>query len=174
MLFLWDRGQPESIVAVIRQRVGRVIAIQIHDVAGDGALRRAATGHTDRDGDDTGLGGSAPAHPHQLTVAIRVVDIADGIGPALNVEAYRHGVVRVGLPAAHLYRGDNFCIDAVFVVIFAGFRRRGHLIESDDTDTEGGENIAVGRLLCAAAGPSSVAEIRFLQKNRQRQVFVGK
>ena len=88
MLFLWDRGQSESIVAVIRQRVGRVIAVQIHDVAGDGALRRAAAGHTDGDGDDAGFGGSAPTHPHQLTVAIRVVNIADGIDPALNVEAY--------------------------------------------------------------------------------------
>ena len=86
---------------------------------------------------------------------------------------YRYGVVRVGLSAAHLHGGDDFCVDAVFVVIFAGFGRRGHLIEADDADAKRGDDVAVGRLIRAAAGPCGVAEIRFLQKNRQRQIFMG-
>ena len=36
MLFLWNRGQTESIVAVICQGIGRVIAVQIHDITSDG------------------------------------------------------------------------------------------------------------------------------------------
>ena len=174
MLFLWNRGQTESVVAVIRQGIGRVVAVQIHDIAGDGTLRRAAAVHADGNRYDTGFRGSTPAYPRQLAVAVRVVDIADSVSPALDVKAYRYGVVRVGLSTAHLYRGDNFCVDAVFVVIFAGIGRRGHLVEADDADTKRGDDVAVGRLLRAAAGPCSVAEIRFLQKNRQRQVFVGK
>ena len=173
MLFLWNRGQTESIVAVIRQGIGWVIAVQIHDITGDGALRRAAAVHADGNRYDAGFRGSTPAHPRQLAVAVRVVDIAYSVSPALNVKAYRYGVVRVGLSAAHLHGGDNFCVDAVFVVIFAGFGRRCHLVEADDADTKRGDDVAVGRLIRAAAGPCGVAEIRFLQKNRQRQIFMG-
>ena len=173
MLFLWNRGQTESIVAVIRQRVGRVIAVQIHDIAGDGTLRRAAAVHADGNRYDAGFRGSTPAHPCQLAVAVRVVDITDSVSPALNVKAYRYGVVRVGLSAAHLHGGDDFCVDAVFVVIFAGFGRCGHLVEADDADAKRGDDVAIGYLLRAAAGPCSVAEIRFLQKNRQRQILMG-
>ena len=173
MLFLWNRGQTESIVTVIRQGIGRVVAVQIHDITGDGALRRAAAVHADGNRYDAGFRGSTPAHPRQLTVAVRVVDIAYSVSPALDVKAYRYGVVRVGLSTAHLYRGDNFCVDAVFVVIFAGFGRRGHLVEADDADTKRRDDVAVGRLLRAATGPCSVAEIRFLQKNRQRQILMG-
>ena len=39
--------------------------------------------------------------------------------------------------------------------------------------TKRGDDVAVGRLIRAAAGPCSVAEIRFLQKNRQRQILMG-
>lgn len=106
-------------------------------------------------------------------VAVRVVDIADSVSPSLDVKAYRYGVVRVGLSAAHLHGGDDFCVDAVFVVIFTGFGRCGHLIEADDADTKRGDDVAVGCLLRAAAGPCGVAEIRFLQENCQRQIFVG-
>ena len=173
MLFLWNRGQTESIVAVIRQGIGRVVAVQIHDIAGDGTLRRAAAVHADGNRYDAGFRGSTPAHPCQLAVAVRVVDIADSVSPTLNVKAYRYGVVRVGLSTAHLYRGDNFCVGTVFVVIFAGFGRRGHLVEADDADAKRGDDVAVGCLLCAAAGPCGVAEIRFLQKNRQRQILMG-
>ena len=174
MLFLWDRGQAENIVAVICQGIGRVIAVQIHDIAGDGALRRAAAVHADGNRYDAGFRGSAPAHPRQLAVAVWVVDIADGISPALDVKAYRYGVVRVGLSAAHLHGGDNFCVDTVFIIKVIDLRWRGHLVEADNADTKRGDDVAVGRLLRAAAGPCSVAEIRFLQKNRQRQVFMGK
>ena len=173
MLFLWNRGQTESIVAVIRQGIGRVIAVQIHDITGDGALRRAAAVHADGNRYDAGFRGSTPAHPCQLAVAVRVVDIADSVSPSLDVKAYRYGVVRVGLSAAHLHGGDDFCVDAVFVVIFTGFGRCGHLIEADDADTKRGDDVAVGCLLRAAAGPRSVAEICLLQKNRQRQIFMG-
>ena len=136
-------------------------------------MRRAAAVHADGNRYDTGFRGSTPAHPCQLTVAVRVVDIADSVSPALDVKAYRYGVIRVGLSTAHLHGGDDFCVDAVFVVIFAGFGRRGHLVEADDADTKRRDDVAVGRLLRAAAGPCSVAEIRFLQKNRQRQILMG-
>ena len=168
-----NRRQPEAVVAVIRQGIGRVIAVQIHDVTNDGALRRAAAVHADGNRYDAGFCGSTPAHPCQLTVAVRVVDIADSVSPAPDVKAYRYGGVRVGLSAAHLHGGDNFCVDTVFIIKVIDLRRRGHLVEADDADTKRGDDVAVGCLLRAAAGPCGVAEIRFLQKNRQRQIFMG-
>ena len=153
--------------------MGRVIAVQIHDITGDGALCRAAARHADGNRYDAGFYGSTPAHPRQLAVAVRVVDITDSISPALNVKAYRYGVIRVGLSAAHLHGGDNFCVDAVFIIKVIDLRWRDHLVEADDADTKRRDDVAVGRLLRAAAGPCGVAEIRFLQKNRQRQIFMG-
>lgn len=69
-------------------------------------------------------------------VAVRVVDITDSVSPALNVKTYRYRVVRVGLSTAHLHRGDNFCVDTVFIIKVIDFRRRGHLVEADDADAK--------------------------------------
>ena len=55
MFFLWNRDQTETVIAVIRHRVGRIVAVQIHDVAGDRALRRAAARHADGNRNDAWL-----------------------------------------------------------------------------------------------------------------------
>ena len=134
---------------------------------------RSAAIHADGNRYDAGFRRSTPAHPCQLAVAVRVVDIADSVSPALNVKTYRYGVIWVGLATAHLHGGDNFCIDTVFIIKVIDLRWRGHLVEAYNADTKRGDDVAVGRLLRAATGPRSITEIRLLQKNRKRQILVS-
>ena len=93
--FLWDIHEGEGVVSVIGHGIGRVVAVQIHNVGGDGALRRASAQHPDLNGANTGFIGGMPLHPDQLAVAVRIVHIADGIGAAFDHKLHGDRVVRV-------------------------------------------------------------------------------
>ena len=93
--FLWDIHEGEGVVSVVGHGIGRVVAVQIHNVGGDGALCRASAQHPDLNGADTGFIGGMPFYPDQLAVAVRIVHIADGIGAAFDYKLHGDRVVRV-------------------------------------------------------------------------------
>src|SRR5699024_5032940 len=82
--FLWDTDKGKVIASVIGYRIGRIVAVQIHDVGSDGAVGWAAALDSDPDGADAGLIRRMQLYPDQLTVSLRVIDIADRIGIALD------------------------------------------------------------------------------------------
>ena len=71
------------------------MALQVHNVCGDGTLRRTASQYTDANRADTGFIRRVPRHPGKLAVAVRVIDIADCVGVALDDELYGYRVVRI-------------------------------------------------------------------------------
>ena len=58
-------------------------------------MRRASAQHPDLNGADTGFIGGMPLHPDQLTVAVWVVHIADGISAAFDHKLHGDRVIRV-------------------------------------------------------------------------------
>ena len=114
-----------------------------------------------------------PLHPYQLTVAVWVVDIADGVSPALNHKADRHRIVRIRLPAAHLHRGDHIGIDSVFIVEVIYIGRFQFTIEADDTDAKGRDDLIVADLAVGAARPCGIAQISFFKEDGQRQILMS-
>ena len=114
-----------------------------------------------------------PLHPYQLAVAVRIVDIADGVSPALNHKADRHRIVRIRLPAAHLHRGDHIGIDSVFIVEVIYIGRFQFTIEADDTDAKGRDDLIVADLAIGASGPCGIAQVSFFKEYGQRQILMG-
>ena len=108
-----------------------------------------------------------------MTVAVRIVDIADGVSPALNHEANSHRIIRVGLSAAHLHRGDHIGIDSVFIVEVVYIGRFQFAIKTDNTDTKGRDDLIVADLAVGAAGPCGIAQVCFFKEDGQRQILMG-
>ena len=114
-----------------------------------------------------------PFYPYQLTVAVRIVDIADGVSSALNHKANSHRIIRVGLPAAHLHRGDHIGIDSVFIVEVVYIGRLQLTIEADNTDAKRRDDLIVADLAVGAARPCGIAQICFFKEDGQRQILMG-
>lgn len=108
-----------------------------------------------------------------MTVAVRIVDIADGVSSALNHKANSHRIIRVGLPAAHLHRGDHIGIDSVFIVEVVYIGRLQLTVEADDSDAEGRDDLIVADLAVGAARPCRIAQISFFKEDGQRQILMS-
>ena len=166
-------GRSEIIVTIIGYRIGRIVTFDVGDVGCDRALGSSFSDDTDADCAYTRFRGSVPLYPYQLAVTFRVIDIPNGIGASLNRKQHFDRIIRVSLPSAYLYRCDHISVHSVFIVVGGHFRRFGDVIETDNTNAQGGDNLIVIYLLTVTATPCRVAQIRFFQKDCQRQILMG-
>ena len=115
-----------------------------------------------------------PANPRQLAVSIRIVHLIYCIGIALYMECHRNRMVRITLTATHFHRCNHFGIGAIFIIICADFWRCCHFIKPDNSNPQGGFNIAVRCRRISAATPCGITEIRCFEKNGKRKILMGK
>ena len=89
----------------------------------DGTLGRAGTSDLHFDGHVLGFIWCSPPHPDQLGISVWVEYIVDRIDYPVDMKAHGDRVVRVTLSAADFYRGDDFCVGSVLIVLGGDDRR---------------------------------------------------
>ena len=165
-------GWRKRVVAVIRHRIRGWVLIQVNDLAMDCGLCRARAGHIHINGHILRLIRCGPAHPGQLGVSVRVVDVADRIGGPIDVEPHSDWIIRVTLPAADLHRRNDLCVSPVLVVIGGDDWLLRLLLEPDDSKAKGRLDVGVACFCVCRAGPCRISKIRRFQEHSQRQILV--